>query len=246
MGVALKPICMLADSQLLFSKRAPIASFIVGNLNCDRPKAAYIGASNGDEPAFYDIFKAAMSSMGLDDTRMIQASFSEPDRRYLENADLILLAGGDVARGWDVLATTGMAETVRSRFEAGSLLFGVSAGSVQLGLRGRKTEQGQTTYFETLGLAPFLVDCHDEAGDWEALQDMVACPKFGFTGLGIPFGGGLFYHPDHTVQPFGKPVVEFSRTGEGLSRNLLYPDRLKQFPPGDLQGEVKKNNDKNQ
>lgn len=235
MDAVLKPILLLADSQLLFSKgpEAPLKALYGGHLAKTRPKAAYIGASNGDDPAFYEIFAAAMEHVPVHATRMVCASFGRKDRDFLEQAGLILLAGGDVALGWEVMATTGMAEVIQQRYLSGCVLVGVSAGSVQLGLRGRKTEAGKTVYFETLGLAPLLVDCHDEARDWGELQTMVGGLKLPAAGVGIPFGGGLLYHPDHTLQPIAKPIVEFSMMGpdHGITRSLLYPGAIQKAPP---------------
>src|SRR5215216_5548370 len=97
----LKPILLLADSQLLFWRengellieRALKAS------TRDRPKAAYVGASNGDEPDFYEIFVSAMEGLGIFDCRMIPSTVSEVDLAFLNDADIVLLAGGDVETG---------------------------------------------------------------------------------------------------------------------------------------------------
>ena len=91
---------LLADSQLLFLRDE-------GSLFLDRvraalgpePRAAYLGASNGDEPAFYDIFVAAMEGIGVRACRSVPSAPSEADRAFLEEASVILLAGGDADRG---------------------------------------------------------------------------------------------------------------------------------------------------
>src|SRR5690349_15486987 len=98
----LKPIVLLADSQLLFWRengRLLLERVVEANTR-DYLKAAYIGASNGDDPEFYSIFVAAMEGIGVFDCRMIPSVMSEADLVFLNNAEIILLAGGDVEAGW--------------------------------------------------------------------------------------------------------------------------------------------------
>jgi len=65
----LKPICLLADSRLLFESRAYGSRFlddIVSKCACENAVVAYIGASNGDNPSFYhEIFSPAFESVPL-------------------------------------------------------------------------------------------------------------------------------------------------------------------------------------
>ena len=61
----LQPLYLLADSQLLFWKRQDrlLLEAALDALARDTPlSAAYIGASNGDRPEFYGIFKAAVDA----------------------------------------------------------------------------------------------------------------------------------------------------------------------------------------
>ena len=67
----IKPIFLLADSQLLFYKSKDglfldrIKKLIQGEANGDEIKAAYIGASNNDGPQFYEIFEIAMHQIDI-------------------------------------------------------------------------------------------------------------------------------------------------------------------------------------
>ena len=207
----IKPIFLLADSQLLFWREE------------DEPgkeiRAAYIGASNGDAPEFYDLFKAAMSEVGIRQTRMIPSEPSADDMEAMDQAELILLAGGDTRRGWEAFQANGLQQKIVERYYAGALLMGVSAGSVQLGLKGA---DGQGM-FDTFRLVPFVVDAHDEP-NWTLLTRVV--PKAGehVRGFGIPSGGGAVYHPDYSMEPIRHPVVEVSVSDEGQVRQaLLFP-----------------------
>jgi hypothetical protein len=61
MSAPLKPVFLVAGSRLLFSTdhARPISQRIRDAVEREQPTAAYIGASNGDDPAFFDIFEAA-------------------------------------------------------------------------------------------------------------------------------------------------------------------------------------------
>ena len=226
MSLPMNPIYLLADSQLLFwsEQGQPFMKRVVAPIEKEQLKAAYIGASNGDEPAFFSIFEAAMDQAGIKDRRMIYADYNEEDQNYLKQADLVLLAGGDVARGWQVFEETGMAKDILGRYYEGIVIMGISAGAVQLGIRGWHGEQPQADdYFETFKLIPFIIDAHDEDAGWERLKHGVKTYETQVKGLGIPKGGGLVYHPDHTVEPLRLPLVEFSRAEDEVTRSLLIP-----------------------
>jgi hypothetical protein len=223
---SIKPIFLLADSQLLFWREegepflARARALLAADDPGGEPRAAYFGASNGDAPEFYELFVGAMAEIGIRNCRMIPAEPADEDRAWLAGADLILLAGGDVARGWDAFQHAGLPEKIVERYYGGALLVGVSAGAVQLGLKGSSEDGGRT--FDTFRIVPFVVDAHDEPG-WARLQRLV--PKAGeyARGVGIPSGGGVLYHPDYSLEPIRHPVTEFSLTEEGLRQSLLFP-----------------------
>ncbi len=131
-----KPLYLLADSQMFFWKddSGSLARRIRADLDSSSPKAAYLGASNGDQPEFYSLFLAAMEMMEVSDCRLVPFQPSREDIMFLEKADLIVLAGGDVERGWKVFEQNGLKELISRRRYDGALLIGVSAGAVQLGL----------------------------------------------------------------------------------------------------------------
>ena len=229
MDFPIKPIFLLADSQLLFSRDndPPFLERVKGCLADQEIKAAYIGASNDDNPDFFSIFEAAMDNIGVTNPRMILSSYGEEDQEYLKEANLILLAGGDVAKGWKIIDETGMAKDLIQRYYGGAVLIGVSAGAVQLGLKGAKTEEPHSDedLVETFKLIPFLVDAHDENNRWTRLKKMVRAADSYTKGLAIPSGGGLIYHEDHTIEPVRKPLTEFARTEDRkeITETLLLP-----------------------
>jgi peptidase E len=224
MSLPLKPIYLLADSRLLFQESGdePLLLSARALIESRFPKAAYVGASNGDLPEYYSIFEAAMEAAGIEDCRMIGSDPSAEEMLFLEDADLILLAGGDVLRGWKVFERNGLKELILRRYYEGALLIGVSAGAVQLGVLGwPESGLAPDNLTEHFKLVPFIVAAHDEAGEWEELKSAVRLTGGRFRGLGIPKGGGAVYHADHTVEPVRRDLLEFSFEGGEVVASLL-------------------------
>lgn len=224
----IKPIFLLADSQLLFWRdegelflgraRALIDGDRAGGERS--PRAAYLGAANGDAPEFYQLFLAAMEQLEIRECRHVPAVPAAEDLEFLAGADLILLAGGEVRRGWDAFKAAGLDRTLVERYHGGALLIGISAGAVQLGLRGWDGASERTS--EMLRIVPFVVDVHDEPG-WGRLLQLVPRAGEHARGIGIPSGGGALYHPDYSVEPVRHPLVEVSQGDKGPLQALLLP-----------------------
>jgi cyanophycinase-like exopeptidase len=221
------PLYLFADSQPLFWRRDGklLLETVRESLTGDVPPAAYIGASNGDRAEFYSIFSAAVEAAGFPKHRMIASAFTGDDREFLERAQLIVLAGGDVHRGWHTFETTGMKERILERHAQGAVLVGVSAGAVQLGRHGLidKGDSSALELFDVFGLVPALIDVHDEQRDWSRLASTVRMLEGTATGLGIPTGGGLVFHPDGTAEALRHPVHEFTHDGVRVTHTLLMP-----------------------
>ncbi len=201
----LQPIVLLADSQLLFWREND--RLLLERLLKERPKAAYIGASNGDNPDFYAIFVAAMEGFGIFDCRMIPSAISEADLAFLNDADIILLAGGDVELGWRSFVTNGLHNHIVRRYFEGATLIGTSAGAVQLGLCGL-AENG--SLIETFKLVPFIIGAHEESDNWKTTRDLLKLSATNTRGIGLPTGGGAIYRPNQTLEPLRHPFVELT------------------------------------
>jgi len=230
---AIKPIFLLSDSQLLFWRDEEGNRFLDRArtlIDADEPgrplKGAYLGASNGDAPEFYELFLAAMAEIGIHDCRHVPARPTPEDLAFLEEADLILLAGGDTRRGWTAFEESGVKEKLTERYYAGALLIGISAGAVQLSLKGWD-EDG---LFDALRLVPFVVDVHSEP-DWPDLHRVIPRAGEHARGFGIPSGGGALYHPDYSVEPVRHPLTEVEVTESGMRQALLMPGQSAEVPP---------------
>lgn len=219
-----KPIYLLADSQLLFSDHGEriFMRRIRAEVDNKSPCAAYIGASNGDDSRFFDLFCAAMDEIGITHRAMINSCFVDKDRASLAAADIVLLAGGDAERGWKIFNAVGLKDAILDRFFQGALLIGVSAGAVQLGL-GAYASRDSDFFFNTFGLVPFFVGTHEEDGYWHNLCRAVERGTGQGKGIGVPRGGGAIYHSDHTIEPIRRHVHEFSYADGKLKSGLLLP-----------------------
>jgi len=221
--LTVKPLYLLADSQLLF--RQGDENSLSARLRAElpeSPKAAYVGASSHDQPEFYDLFRAAMEVAGVRDCHAAPSQLAEQDRAFLDEASLILLGGGDPEHGWRVFEQNGLRELLLKKRYDGAVLAGVSAGAVQLG-RGALSNAAQPAVVEMFGFAPFYVAAHQEEQDWWDLRAIVNMSRTEVRGIGIPFGGGAIYFPDGTLEPIEKPLIELAREDDQLKERLLLP-----------------------
>ena len=202
----MQPIFLLSDSQLLFWRDGG-QLLLERVVTQDRLKAAYIGASNGDDPNFYEIFVAAMAGVGVVDCRMIPSAVSQADVEFLNDADVILLAGGDVEAGWRVFLNNGLSEHIVRRYFEGATLIGTSAGAVQLGLCGLAADG---SLIETFKLVPFIIGAHEESENLKTMRQLLRLSGPGKTAIGLPAGGGAIYHQDCTVEALRHPLVKLS------------------------------------
>ena len=166
-----------------------------------------------------------MDAVGVTERRMIRASFDSEDRVFLQRAQLLLLAGGDVQLGWNTFEKTGMKEIILERYAQGATLVGVSAGAVQLG---RQTvfnteESAALELIDVFNLVPAIIDVHDEQHEWARLSRTIHMLEGTVTGLGIPTGGGIVAHPDGTIEALRRPTDEFSWNGTGMKQSILLP-----------------------
>lgn len=218
------PIYLFADSHLLFWKRTDGSLFlseILDGLRVRRPSVAYIGASNLDNLDIYDsVFMSAMQQVHIGECRMIRKHSDLDGANFLENADVLLLAGGDVETGWRAFEDNGLKDIIPRRFREGAMLIGISAGAVQLG-RGSFSSNG-SALLSTFGLLPFYVGAHEERDGWSILRKVAGLAGQQSRALGIPFGAGVRYHSGE-IEVFYKPVLEMAVEESGIREKLIYP-----------------------
>lgn len=150
---------------------------------------------------------------------MIRASFSAADAAFMDEADLILLSGGDVETGWNAFQQNGFGEALVRRYHERALLIGVSAGAVQLGW-GAAVAGG---LLETFKLVPYIIGAHEENNGWKELISLVVEMKGALRGLGIPSGAGAIYRPGDSIEPVRHSLFEYFLSGNSITHNLLVP-----------------------
>jgi hypothetical protein len=153
---------------------------------------------------------------------MVPAQLADEDKAFLQEAELVVLAGGDVEAGWRVFEKNGLKDVIpRKRYE-GCTLVGVSAGAIQLGL-GWLTRAEQPKTLNLFGFAPFFVGAHAENDEWFDLRVLVNLAQPGVRGVGIPAGGGAIYGSDGTLEPIHRPLIELVKTDDRVTEGLLLP-----------------------
>src|SRR5580698_6654030 len=103
-----QPLYLLADSQPLFWRGGAFLNELCKAAGGGQPNVAYVGASNGDSADAHGIFAAAFEQVATAATHWVRADFPSADRQFLQSADVIVLAGGDVEAGWQAFTQTGM------------------------------------------------------------------------------------------------------------------------------------------
>ena len=194
-----RPILLLADSELLFwregSKRFLVRLLEASDIAVQDAKAAYIGACNGDAPEFFELFQAAFTQIGVLNCMHVHATADTYEHEFLDQANLILIAGGDQGGALATGNAAWIVERVRKRHAEGALLMGVSAGAVLIGA----AAEGREPAYGHLSLIPYVIGVRQEPG-WEQLSAQVARTNGGVIGIGIPKGGGAIVYPDFSVE----------------------------------------------
>ena len=180
-------LLLLADSQLLFRpEQLPwIAEHFAGRY----PRAAYIGAANGNRPAYFDLACAGLDALV---GQSVPAIFirDESDLPAFP-VDILILAGGSVVAGWQFLQrepVKAWLETMRT--QPGGLVIGVSAGAIHMA-RGCDPESPVPSAQAYLDWFPHFIAVHEEDRGWPSQQ---VWQNGGNAGefFGIPLGGGLW------------------------------------------------------
>ncbi len=97
----------------------------------ERPKVLFVMTASGDDSAYIARSHQAVSQLGVDSNHLaLFTQPSEPVEQAIGNADLIWVGGGSVANLLAVWRLHGVDEAMRNAWESGTVLGGVSAGSL--------------------------------------------------------------------------------------------------------------------
>ena len=225
----LRPIIVLADSQLLFYREDDVPYIRRIRALFDQHttlSAAYIGASNGDKPEFYEMFQAAMESIDITDCKHITTALTPTQLHFLRNANIIMLSGGDIYQGWQTVRH--LEPILRQARNNGAVLIGTSAGAIQLGQIGwhNKAYLSNTDLFATLGFIPAIFSAHEEQRDWPFLQQLISQTAGCLPGLGLPAGGGAIVTPDNQIQAIRRALAHAELDGEEVKLGSIWKLQL--------------------
>ena len=214
-----KPLFLLADSQPLFFNQGSNTLLERIRQQLDHHKsltAAYIGASNGDQGEYFEIFEVAMQSLGIHHCRHIHKVMDQHDITFLGNADIILLSGGDVQLGWQCIEK--LATVLQEARQSGAVCIGISAGAVQMGQLGWFERKNLSNHdlFSTLAWVPYVISAHEEAKRWPQLKQVISLTAGCVKGIGIQHGSAAIVNPDGSIEALQKPLLCISLEKEQL------------------------------
>lgn len=160
---ALARLFLLADSLPLFDN-----DFIARLGDCSGMQGVYIGAANGDQADYFEIAEAFFMRLGASPRWHLQAS---TENRLADDyrASVIILAGGDVDKGWGYLNKPVIRDWLEAKRESGSVFLGLSAGAIHIG-NGLDSLGALRPYLNWL---PEGVAVHEEAFDWPSREAML-------------------------------------------------------------------------
>ena len=221
-NASLQPIFCLADSQLLFwrhengslgSKRPwlrPLGRRRLGPGNGEPLRAAYVGASNGDEPAFYSIFAAAMEGVGVTEHRMVLR---------VRRRGPGLAGGGRPGPPRRRRSGAGLAGLRAERHAGGDRRPPLRWRDLDGDLRRRRAARWlgpkpATATPSTFRLVPAVLGAHDEESDWRELRRTLGASGRAGAGdrhphrgrAGLPSG-----RPGGSIEPVRHPLHELIR-----------------------------------
>ena len=96
-----------------------------------RPRVCLVNTADGDGPRYYALSYEAFNAAGCDVTqlRLFPQPSADPEER-LTGCDLVWVGGGSTANLLALWALHGVGDAMRTAWESGVILGGVSAGSV--------------------------------------------------------------------------------------------------------------------
>jgi peptidase E len=225
---AQKPLYLLAGGH--FDKPrsvVPMLESILAASGQAKPHVAYVGAANGDRPAFFSMMRDLLTSAGAAQVTPVPLAKAKADveqaRLTLARVDAVFVSGGDVEEGMRWLSRHQLLAFFNELYARGTLFFGLSAGSIMLGrqwVRWTDPQDDDTAaLYPCLELAPVVCDTHAEDDDWEELQVAVELLGDRGMGYGIPSGGMLRIDPDGAINAMGASVVRYENTAGTVKKS---------------------------
>ena len=216
-------------------RMGPVVRYALSLSDAERPRVCWLGTAHGDNLAGIRGFYGAMA--GED----VQAShlqlFTQPNvdpERHLASQDVIWVGGGSVVNLLALWRAHGLDTILREAWERGTVLAGVSAGSICWHLGGTTDSFGELrAVADGLGLLPFSTCVHydSEPGRRPLYHALVGERKlpWGYAtddGVAIHYVGGEV-HRIVSDTP-GRAAYRVSpRDDGGVDEQRLEPDLIR-------------------
>lgn len=192
---------LLADSQLLFTSQYSKELQVFFRNKFSNAHGLYIGAANGDQADFYALACDAFQAFGA--SLSWAASTKEAT---VKSYDFYVLAGGDVAQGWDYLSQPPVQAHLQSAYARGAVFIGISAGAIHLANTISPSGNTLHRFFDWVDLA---VAVHEERDLWPTKTHWERHWRTQIALLCIPFAGAMIVH-----------AGEYFQAGKGVELNL--------------------------
>jgi peptidase E len=197
----------------------PLFREILTETGKEKPRVAYIGTANEDDPSFFTFSDSLLKKAGAGTVTQIFLAENDVNlplaKSALSKADAVFVAGGDVDEGMRWLNLHKLVPFLKKLYQNGMLFFGLSAGSIMLGtqwVRWRNPDDDSSAeLFECIGIAPIICDTHAEKEKWEELQAAIELSGKNGTGYGIPTGGILRVAPDGKLTALEKNAACYAK-----------------------------------
>jgi cyanophycinase len=189
----------------------------------DEPVVLYVGVASGDAAGFGAALAEVAKGAGAREVVWPKLARKRKQvaamRAALEDVDLVLVGGGDVDAGMQVLREAALVEDLHAAADRGAVFVGMSAGAIMLGERWIRwpyahAGDDQAETYACLRIVPYTVDTHGEGEDWrEALSyAAVRARELGreARAYGVPSGGALVIDPQGKIEVQGEPVPVFA------------------------------------
>ena len=205
----------------------------------DRPRVLFVMTASGDSDMYLTMSYQAVSGLSVDaDHLSLFTMPNQPVDEAIGRADVIWVGGGSVANLLTCWRIHGVDLAMRDAWERGTVLAGVSAGSICWHVGGPTDSYGPTLRLEkpALGLIPYGNGVHydSESQRRPLLQSLVADELLP-TSFATDDRVGILYEgtepvavlTDYEVDPdTGPAAYRVEKTADGVIETRLTPGRL--------------------
>ncbi len=178
---------------------------VLGLTGKNRPRVCLVETASGDDVAYYAALYEAFNAAGCEvtDLRLFPQPSGSPDER-LGGSDLVWVGGGSVANLLALWRLHGVDEAMRAAWESGTILAGVSAGSLCWHTGGTTDSFGPLLQPVTngLGLVPFANGVHydSESQRRPLLQQLMREGVLSPRAIATDDHVGVLYENDEPVE----------------------------------------------